>query len=47
MFLAQYSQLKKIKIDTIVDFNIDQAKKNCRKSGLNNKTINEINFSKI
>ena len=45
MFLAQYNQLKKIKIDTIVDLNIEQAKENCRKSGLSEKTINEINFS--
>lgn len=27
MFLSQYNQLKKIKIDTIVDLNIEQAKK--------------------
>ena len=27
MFLAQYNQLEKIQIDTIVDVNIDQAKK--------------------
>ena len=27
MFLAQYNQLKKIIIDTIVDINIDNAKK--------------------
>jgi predicted homoserine dehydrogenase-like protein len=45
MFLAQYNQLKKIKIDSIVDLNIEQAKENCRKSGLNEKTIDEINFS--
>ena len=45
MFLAQYNQLKKIKIDSIVDLNIEQAKENCRKSGLSEKTINEINFS--
>jgi predicted homoserine dehydrogenase-like protein len=45
MFLAQYSQLKKIKIDSIIDINIKQAKENCRKSGLNEKIINEINFS--
>ncbi len=29
MFLSQYSNLNKIKIDSIVDLNIDQAKKNC------------------
>ena len=45
MFLAQYNQLKKIKIDSIIDVKIDQAKDNCRKSGLDKKTINEINFS--
>ncbi|MDA9813712.1 Gfo/Idh/MocA family oxidoreductase [Candidatus Pelagibacter sp.] len=45
MFLAQYNQLKKIKIDSIIDIKIDQAKENCRKSGLNETTINEINFS--
>jgi len=27
MFLSQYNQLKKIKIDTIIDLKIDQAKK--------------------
>jgi predicted homoserine dehydrogenase-like protein len=45
MFLAQYNQLKKIKIDSIIDVKIDQAKDNCRKSGLDETTINEINFS--
>ena len=45
MFLAQYNHLDKIQIDTIVDINIDQAKKNCLKSGLNEKTVKEINFS--
>ena len=34
MFLSQYSNLNKIKIDSIVDLNIDQAKKNCLKSGV-------------
>ena len=48
MFLAQYNQLKKIKIDSIVDLNIEQAKENCRKSGLNEedslmKSINYLN----
>ena len=33
MFLSQYNQLKKIKIDTIIDLKIDQAKKNCLKRG--------------
>ncbi len=45
MFLAQYNQLEKIQIDTIVDVNIDQAKKNCLNSGLSKKTISDINFS--
>ena len=27
MFLAQYNHLKKIEIDSIVDINVDQAKK--------------------
>ena len=46
MFLSQYNQLKKIKIDSIVDINIDRAKKNCKNSGLSEQTINDINFSK-
>ena len=29
MFLSQYNQLKKIKIDTIVDLDIERAKSNC------------------
>ena len=45
MFLAQYNHLEKIQIDTIVDINVDQAKKNCLKSGLNEQTVKEINFS--
>ena len=45
MFLAQYNHLDKIEVDSIVDINIDQAKKNCTNSGLNEKTINKINFS--
>jgi predicted homoserine dehydrogenase-like protein len=45
MFLAQYNHLDKIKIDSIVDLNTDQAKKNCGKSGLSQNTINEINFT--
>ena len=45
MFLAQYNHLDKIQIDTIVDINIDQAEKNCLKSGLNEQTVKEINFS--
>ena len=46
MFLAQYNHLDKIKIDSIIDINIDQAKKNCLNSGLNKDVINQINFSK-
>ena len=29
MFLAQYNHLNKIQIDSIVDIDISQAKKNC------------------
>ncbi|MDB2654951.1 Gfo/Idh/MocA family oxidoreductase [Candidatus Pelagibacter bacterium] len=46
MFLAQYNHLDKIQIDSIVDLNIEQAKKNCGNSGLDETTISEINFSK-
>ena len=45
MFLSQYSNLRKIEIDSIVDLNIDQAKKNCLKSGISEKEVNKINFS--
>jgi predicted homoserine dehydrogenase-like protein len=45
MFLSQYSHLNKIEIDSIVDLNIDQAKKNCFKSGINEGEISKINFS--
>ena len=45
MFLAQYNHLNKIQIDSIVDINIDQAKKNCLKSGLNEQTVKGINYS--
>ena len=44
MFLAQYNQLEKIVIDTIIDINEDQAKKNCLNSGLTKDTILNINF---
>ena len=44
MFLSQYNQLKKIKIDTIIDLQIDQAKKNCLNSGLSKECIKKINF---
>ena len=46
MFLAQYNHLDKIKIDSIVDLNIDRAKKNCSNSGLSEISLNEIKFSK-
>ncbi len=45
MFLAQYNHLNKIKIDSIIDININQAKKNCINSGLSSETIEKINFS--
>jgi len=44
MFLSQYNQLKKIKIDTIVDLDIESAKSNCIKSGLTKETVEKINF---
>ena len=44
MFLSQYNHLKKIRIDTIVDLKIEQAKKNCLNSGLSKESINKINF---
>ena len=44
MFLSQYNHLKKIRIDTIVDLKIEQAKKNCLNSGLSKENINKINF---
>ena len=45
MFLSQYNQLKKIKIDTIVDLDIERAKSNCIKSGLKKETVEKINFA--
>ena len=45
MFLSQYNQLKKITIDAIVDLNIERARANCIKSGLEKETIEAINFS--
>ena len=45
MFLSQYNQLTKIKIDSIIDLKIDSAKKNCLNSGLSNEQIKEINFA--
>ena len=46
MFLSQYNQLNKIKIDSIVEINIDRAKQNCKNSGLSEQAIQNINFSK-
>ena len=45
MFLAQYNQLNKIILDTIVELDIDRAKKNCSNSGLSKETIEEVNFA--
>ena len=45
MFLAQYNHLNKIQIDSIVDIDTDQAKKNCLNSGINTESIKKINFS--
>ena len=45
MFLAQYNHLNKIQIDSIVDLNIDRAKKNCLNSGIKESSIDEINFT--
>jgi len=44
MFLSQYNQLKKIKIDSIVDLDTERAKSNCIKSGLKKETVEKINF---
>ena len=44
MFLAQYNQLKKINIDTIIDLDLNRAKSNCLKSGLSKEIIEKINF---
>ena len=45
MFLAQYNHLNKIQIDSIVDINVNQAKKNCLNSGLSSESVEKINFS--
>ena len=45
MFLAQYNQLNKIIIDTIIELDIERAKKNCLNSGLSIETIQNINFA--
>ena len=45
MFLAQYNQLNKIILDSIIELDIERAKKNCSNSGLSNETIQKINFT--
>ena len=45
MFLAQYNHLDKIQIDSIVDLNLDRAKKNCINSGIKQPSIDKINFT--
>ena len=45
MFLAQYNHLDKIQIDSIVDLNIDRAKKNCLNSGIKKSSIGKIKFT--
>ncbi len=45
MFLAQYNHLNKIQIDSIVDIDINQAKKNCLNSGISIESVAKINFS--
>ena len=45
MFLAQYNHLNKIQIDSIVDIDINRAKKNCSNSGIDPESIEKINFS--
>jgi len=44
MFLSQYNHLKRVQIKTIIDLNINRAKENCIKSGLNKKVIKKIKF---
>ena len=39
MFLSQYNQLKKIKIDTIIDLDIERAKKNCTTLSISNRNF--------
>ena len=45
MFLAQYNQLNKIILDSIIELDIERAKKNCLNSGLSSETIQKINFA--
>ena len=45
MFLAQYNQLNKIILDSIIELDMERAKKNCLNSGLSSETIQKINFA--
>ena len=45
MFLAQYNQLNKIVLDSIIELDIEKAKKNCSNSGLSNETIQKFYFA--
>ncbi|MBF95813.1 MAG: hypothetical protein CFH34_01308 [Alphaproteobacteria bacterium MarineAlpha9_Bin4] len=45
MFLSQYHSLNKIIIHTIVDIDVEKAKKNCYAAGLNKDLVSKINFS--
>ena len=45
MFLAQYKQLNKIILDSIIELDVERAKKNCLNSGLSSDTIQKINFA--
>ena len=44
MFLSQLPRLRKIVIHSIVDINLEKAKENCYKAGLNKNLISSINF---
>ena len=44
-FYRNTISLQKIKIDTIVDLKIENAKNNCLKSGLSIETANNIHFA--
>ncbi len=45
MFLAQFNHLNKIQLDSIVDIDVNQAKKNCSNSGISSEILEKINFS--
>ena len=47
MFLAQYNQLNKIVLDSIIELDIERAKKNCLSSGLSNETIQKLSLIHI